>query len=50
MKRSYIADSIDREYKREQAYKRRNRQNCKEVECNDCKWNPICEDREIKED
>ena len=48
MRRSFIADSIIQEYKREQAYKKRVRQNCKEVDCNKCKWNLICEDREIE--
>lgn len=46
---SRIAEKIDRDYRTEKAYKRRIRQNCKEVDCNKCKWNLICEDREIKE-
>lgn len=46
MRRSFIADNIIQEYKREQAYKKRVRQNCKEVDCNNCKYEQICEDRE----
>lgn len=46
MKQSYIANSIIQEYNIKQAYKRRARQRCKEIECDKCKWQRICEDRE----
>lgn len=44
---SYIANSIVEEYKRKQAYKKRPRQKCKEQNCDKCKWEEICIDREV---
>lgn len=48
MKRSYIADSIVQEYKRKQAYKNKQRQQCKDKQCVDCKYNKICIEQEEK--
>ena len=42
-KGSYIASSIDREYKEKLAYERRKqRVNCKEKECTKCQFQYIC--------
>jgi len=43
MSRSYIADEIDREYRREQFYKRKKkREQCKGKECLKCKFFEVC--------
>lgn len=48
---SWIADSIDTEYRREQYFKKKmKRQACKEKECKDCYLNSICEDTDYKEE
>lgn len=45
---SIIAGDIMRDYRREKFYKnKKNRQRCKEVECDKCKYNDICEDSEV---
>lgn len=51
MKGSYLARQIDEDYRREQYMKRKaKRQICKDKDCTKCGWNPICEDKEIKEE
>lgn len=45
---SRIAESIDRDYRTEKAYKRKTRNKCKEINCNKCKWYQICIDKDIK--
>ncbi len=42
MNRSYLADEIDREYRREQFYKRRKRQTCREKDCMKCGFFEVC--------
>lgn len=42
---SRIADEIVREYKIKEAYKKRNRQQCKEMECRDCIYFNVCTDK-----
>lgn len=42
-KGSKLAMYIERDYKTEQAYKRRQREKCKEKECVLCKYRKICE-------
>ena len=44
---SKLTDEIMREYKLKQAYKTRERQKCKEIDCKMCKWRQICENREM---
>ena len=47
MKGSYIAFEIDKEYKREQIFKKRARQQCvvdKEKQCDRCNYNEVCEE------
>ena len=48
MKGSYIAAEIDRDYKREQFYKRKKREKCKEKECANCKFFEICTESQIE--
>ena len=45
---SKIAGEIVKDYKIEQAYKRKTRSKCKEKNCNKCKWYQICIDKDIK--
>lgn len=45
---SKIAGEIVKDYKIEQAYKRKARSKCKEINCNKCKWYQICIDEDIK--
>ena len=42
MRRSYIADEIAHEYKRQQIYQKKQRAKCKEQSCDKCKYNKIC--------
>lgn len=44
---SYRADEIDRDYKLEQYYKNKKRQSCKNKDCEECRYNKICIDREV---
>ena len=44
-KRSYIAEQIDRDYKRKQFYKNREREKCKEMDCMKCKFFEVCTER-----
>ena len=46
MKYSIIASQIDEEYKRRKRYEKRERQNCKEKHCDNCKYQIICEESE----
>lgn len=48
MGRSYIADSIVQEQKRKEVFKNKERQNCKEKNCIECKWQKICVEYEVK--
>lgn len=48
MIRSYIADEIAHEYKRQQVYKNKERAKCKEQSCDKCKYNKICTEGERK--
>ena len=41
-KGSYIAAEIDKDYRREQFYKKRKRQTCIDKECIKCKFFEIC--------
>ena len=43
---SKIADEIVREYKLRQAYQKKNRQSCKDKDCNKCIYFKICIIRE----
>lgn len=45
MSRSYRAEEIDREYRREQYYKKMKRQSCKETDCMVCRFFEICTER-----
>lgn len=45
MSKSYIAQYIDEEYRREQAFKRNKRQPCKTKDCIECKFFEICTER-----
>ena len=50
MKGSYLAVQIISDYRREQYMKRKaKRQKCKNKDCIECKWNEICEDKEVNE-
>lgn len=50
MKGSYLAGQIDSDYRREKFMKRKAiRQACKGKDCIECKWNEICEDKEVNE-
>lgn len=42
MSRSYRAEEIDREYRREQYYKQLKGQRCKEMDCVRCKFFEVC--------
>lgn len=41
-KGSYIAGEIMRDYKQRKAYKKKQRANCKDKQCNECKYERIC--------
>lgn len=45
MSRSMIAEYIMQDYKLKQKYKNKQRQNCKEKKCNECKYFNICVER-----
>lgn len=44
MKKGYNAYIVDLEYKRKQAYIKRDRQNCKEKNCKECRYFDVCND------
>lgn len=46
MNYSNIAKQIDDEYKMRQMYKKKQRQNCKDKKCTECKYQNICEERD----
>ena len=50
MSKSYIAEQIDKEYKKEQFYKKRKRQQCKEIKCMNCKFFEICTESGERDD
>lgn len=43
---SYIAANIVRENRIKKAFKKKKRVNCKEIDCNKCYFQNICEDKE----
>lgn len=45
MSRSIIADYIDKEYRLKQSYQKKQRQNCKDKKCDECKYFNICVER-----
>lgn len=47
MSGSIIASEIDRDYKLEQYYKNKKKQSCKDKNCEECKYNRVCIDREV---
>lgn len=47
MNYSNIAKQIDDEYKARQMYKEKQRQNCKDKKCTECKYQNICEEKNI---
>ena len=49
-KGSYIAGEIMREYKQRKAFEKKQRANCKENNCIECKYNMICENNEVEVD
>lgn len=45
---SYIAEQIDRDYRRKQVLNRKRSEKCKDRKCVDCKYNKICIEQEEK--
>lgn len=45
MKSSYIARKIDEEYRRKKAYELKRRVKCKQIDCNECMYSEICDNR-----
>lgn len=43
---SYIAEQIDREYRRKQLINRKRSEKCKDKKCVDCKYIKICTESE----
>lgn len=51
MKGSYLADEIDREYKRRKYYENKTkREKCKDKECQECKYTEVCTSYEVEND
>ena len=44
-KGSYIAGEIIRDMKIEEAYRKKQRANCKEKECSNCEYSRICSEK-----
>ena len=48
--KSYHSDAIVNEYRRQQYYKNKQREKCKEKDCEECKWSKVCTETERKDE